>query len=60
MKDQFYPPVRWFESDANVLSMEEQSSSGRELQKLYQEAQEYDFLTGKTPQDLPNSWEEEE
>jgi len=27
---------------------------------LYQEIQEDDFLMGKTPQELPDSWEEEE
>jgi len=45
----FYPPIRWYESDINVLTMDEPSSSKKELEKLYQEAQEYDFLTGKTP-----------
>jgi hypothetical protein len=28
--------------------------------KLYREAQEYDFLKGKTPQTLPDNWEEED
>jgi len=27
---------------------------------LYQEVQEDDFLMGKTPKDLPDTWEEEE
>lgn len=55
----FHPPIRWFELDINVLTMDEQSSSNRELEQLYQEAQEYDFLVGRTPQIMPNYWEEE-
>lgn len=52
--------MRWPESDINVLTMDDQIDSNRELELLYQEAEEYDFLTGKTPQDLPAFWEEEE
>jgi len=56
----FYTPIRWFESDINGLTMDEPSSSKKELEQLYQEAQEYDFLTDKSPLVLPSFWEEEE
>ena len=54
------PPIRWYESDTNVLTMDGPISPERELKKLYQEALEYDFLKGKTPQVLIDNMEEEE
>jgi hypothetical protein len=56
----YFPPIKWYETEINVLTMDEPVSSGRELKKLYLEAQEYDFLKGKTPQVLPVYWEEED
>jgi len=46
-----------FETD--FLTMDGVARSNRELELLFQEAQEYDFLMGKTPQSLPDNWEEE-
>ncbi len=48
---------RWQESEMNVLIMDEAKSSKRELEQLYQEAEEYDFLLNRTPQALPDYWE---
>lgn len=56
----YFTPIRWYESGCSILTVEKSSSSRKELKKLYQEAQEYDFLNGKTPGALPDSWEEEE
>jgi hypothetical protein len=55
----FYPPIRWHEADINVLTMDGPQSSKKELEQLYIEAQEYDFLTGKAPKILPDYWEED-
>ena len=56
----YYPPIRWYESGINGSMMEEPAISKLELEKLYHEAREYDFLTGKTPKVLPDYWEEED
>jgi hypothetical protein len=62
MKDRelYYPPIRWYESETSVLTMDEPSNSERELKKLYQEAQEYDFLKGTNPIVLPDYWNDED
>jgi len=48
------------EFETKVLRMEESNSFDKGLKQLYFEAEEYDFLKGKTPQVLPEIWEEEE
>ena len=55
-----YPPARWHESEFNVLTMDEPRNLAREFELLYIEAQEYDFLIGKTPVSLPEYWEYED
>jgi len=55
----FCPPVRWFGADDNILTVDDQFGFKKELEQLYQEALEYDFLAGKTPQAMPDYWEEE-
>jgi hypothetical protein len=58
---EFYcPSIKWYESGINVLMMDEPSNSDKELKKLYQEAQEYDFLKCKTPKISPDYWEDED
>ena len=47
------------ESEAHVLTMDESNSFNLDLERLYLEAEEYDFLKDKNPQVLPNSWEED-
>jgi hypothetical protein len=56
MRDQ----IRWDILEGNVLMMGEAIQSDNSLRDLYQEAQEYDFLTDKTPKALPDYWEEED
>ena len=50
----------WDEPGISVLTMDESTSFNRELEMLYIEAQEYDYLKGKTPKVLPDYWEEED
>jgi hypothetical protein len=57
MRNEMLP---WDESGINVLIMDEPFIENRALDLLYQEAQEYDFLKGKTPKVLPDYWEEED
>jgi hypothetical protein len=56
----YYPTLEWHESEINILTMNDPISSKRELELLYQEADEYDFLKGKTPKIFPDFWEEED
>jgi len=56
----YYPPLRWYEPEINVATMDEPVISNKELEELFQEVQEDDFLLGKTPEALPDYWEEEE
>lgn len=56
----YYPSLKWYESESNVLTIEQLTISNKELEQLYQEGQEYDFLKGKTPKVLPDYWEEED
>jgi hypothetical protein len=53
----YYPPLRWYEPEINVLTMDEPILSNKELEESFQED---DFLLGKTPEALPDYWEEEE
>ena len=59
-EEQLYLPLKWDDSGINFLTLDEQSGPSRELEQLFQEVQEDDFLLGKTPEALPDSWEEEE
>lgn len=54
------PPQNWDESDINILITQEPSGSKRELEQLFLEAQEYNFLMSHTPQVMPDNWVEEE
>ncbi len=56
----YYPPLRWYELGSNVLAVDELIRSKKELKQVNQEVQEDDFLLGKTPDILPDNWEEEE
>ena len=51
MKNKTLP---WDESGINVSTMDESNSFNRDLEKLYLEAEEYDFLKDKTSKVLPN------
>ena len=44
----------------NRTQVMSQRSQNRSMEWLYQEAQEDDFLSGKTPSELQNIWEEDE
>ena len=55
----YYLPIRWFEVDFYMLMKDEPSSPKRELEQLYQEAQEYDFLMGQSSRATPDYWDEE-
>ena len=58
---EFYcPPVQWDESEVNVLTVDKPSAAERELEQLYLEALEYDFLMGKTPEVIPENWQVED
>jgi len=46
----YYPPMRQHEP---VIS-------NKELERLFQEFQEEDFLLGKTRESLPDNWEDED
>ena len=54
----YYPPLRWYESEVNVSTMDELIISNNEHERLCRGSQEYDFLMGITPKVLPNYWEE--
>jgi hypothetical protein len=56
----YYPPLRWYESEVNVLTMDELIISNNEHERLCRDSQEYDFLMGITPKVLPDYWEEED
>jgi hypothetical protein len=56
MKNKILP---WDESGVNVLTMDESNSLNGDLERLYLEAEEYDFLKDKNPQVLPDCWEED-
>ena len=56
-KELYYP---WDKSDTDVLTVDQMDRSNRELEQLYLEAQEYDFLMDKTPKALPEYWEQED
>ena len=58
--ESLFPPLRRRELDINGLTMDESQTSKRELEQLYIEAQEYDFLTDRTPRVLLDYWEEED
>lgn len=55
-----YPPRRWYESETDILTMDALINSNRGLVQLYKEVQEEDFLLGKTPEALPDNWDEED
>ncbi len=48
------------ESGINVLTMDESVNFNREFERLCAEAEEYDFLKGKSPQVLTDDLEEVE
>ena len=59
-EDLFNPPVRWYGFGVNVLTADDPKSSKKELEQLYIEAHEYDFLMGKRPKILPDYRQEED
>jgi len=58
-KARHFPVPEWDNPQNDVLMMDVMDKSNRELDQLYLEAQEYDFLVGKTPQAMPDFWEDE-
>jgi hypothetical protein len=44
----FCPPQIWYGLGIDDPTMEEMTKSNRELEQLFQESEEYDFLMGKT------------
>lgn len=52
--DLYFPPLKRYDQQNNLSNIDQPMITYRELKKLYQEAQEYDFLVGKTPEVLPD------
>ena len=52
--------LSWDEPRTDVLTMGVSSNFDRELEQLYQEAQEYDHLMHKTSKAQSYYWEEED
>ena len=59
-EDLYYPPLRWYESEKDVFTMNKLIKFNRDLKQLHHEAQEEDFLSGKTREFLTENWEEED
>jgi len=58
--DLYYPSQNQHESDINAFVLDAPIISVKELELLFQEGLEYDFLIGKSPKELPDYWEEED
>jgi hypothetical protein len=56
----YYPPLRWYEPEINVTTMEKAVIFNKELEQLFQGIQEDDFLLGKIREALPDNWEDED
>ena len=57
--DLYYPSLKLYEPNINVLTMDKPIISKKELEQLYLEGQEYDFLKGKSPTVFSDFWEED-
>ena len=56
----FYLPPQGHGPQTGLLLMDDMGKSNKELEQLYQEAEEYDFLLDRTPKALPDYWQEED
>jgi len=59
-KEHFTPLPKCEKSEIDFLTMNQMDESNSELEQLYLEAKEYDFLVGKRPLVLPDFWEQED
>ena len=56
----FYSFHKEYGSKINFLTTDESNRSSKELERLYQEILEDNFLFGKTPEAIPDNWEEDD